>query len=86
MAVSLFQMRWDETEGAGVAHTVLQGTATGVPAKQILMQIAIADDEVASVASYWQARSMGIPVLGPSAATPWASPCSPARSRAAARW
>jgi hypothetical protein len=77
MAVNLFQMRWDKTEGAGVAHTVLQGTPTGVPAKQILMQIAIADDEVANVASYWQARSMGIPVLGPSPTTPWGLTLAP---------
>jgi hypothetical protein len=77
MAVSLFQMRWDKTEGAGVANTVLQGTPTGVPAKQILMQIAIGDDEVANVASYWQARSMGIPILGPTPTTPWGLPVQP---------
>jgi hypothetical protein len=74
MAVGLFQMRWDKTEGAGVVHTVLAGTPTGVPPKQILMQIAIADDEVANIASYWQARSMGIPVLGPSPVMPWGLP------------
>jgi hypothetical protein len=71
LAVGLFQMRWDKTEGAGTAHSVLQGTATGVPAKQILMQNALSDHEVPNIGSYWQARTMGIPILGPTPATPW---------------
>ena len=35
------------------------------------MQIALGDEQVPNVGSYWQARSMGIPVLGPTPATPW---------------
>jgi hypothetical protein len=49
---------------------VLTGTATGVPPKQILMQIALGDDQVPNIGSFWQARTMGIPVLGPTAASP----------------
>jgi hypothetical protein len=71
LAINLFQMRWDKTEGSGVAHTVLAGTATRVPPKQILMQIAIGDEAVPNVGSYWQARTMDIPVLGPTPTTPW---------------
>jgi hypothetical protein len=71
MAVSLFQMRWDKTEGSGVANTVLEGTPTGVPPKQILMQIALGDQEVPNIGSYWQARTMGIPILGDTPTTPW---------------
>ena len=41
LLINLIQMRWDKTEGSGIANTVLAGTATGVPAKQILMQIAL---------------------------------------------
>jgi len=37
MAVGLFQMRWDKVEGSGVANSVLAGTATGVPPKQIII-------------------------------------------------
>lgn len=74
MAVGLFQMRWDKVEGSGVAGTVLAGATTGVPAKQILIQIAIGDDEVANVASYWLARTMAVPVLGPTPTTPWGLP------------
>ena len=42
-----------------------------MPPKQLLMQIAIGDDQVPNLGSYWQARSMGIPVLGPTPTTPW---------------
>jgi hypothetical protein len=71
LAIGLMQMRWDKTEGSGVANSVLEGTATGTPPKQLLMQIALGDEQVPNVGSYWQARSMGIPVLGPTPATPW---------------
>lgn len=74
LAVSLFQMRWDKTEGAGVVNSVLLGTPTGVPPKQILMQNALGDQEVPNIGSYWMARTMGIPIMGPTPAVPWGLP------------
>lgn len=71
MVISLCQMRWDKTEGSGIANSVLDGTATGVPPKQLLMQIALSDEQVPNLGSYWQARTMGIPVIGPTPTTPW---------------
>jgi len=71
MAVGLFQMRWDKVEGSGVAGGVLAGASTGVPAKQILVQIALGDEQVANLGSYWLARSIGLPILGPTPTTPW---------------
>ncbi len=71
LAIGLLQMRWDRVEGAGVAHTVLAGAPTGVPAKQLLLQITLGDEQVANVGSYWLARTMAIPILGPSPTTPW---------------
>ena len=65
LAINLFQMRWDKTEAAGVANTVLQG------GKQLLLQIALGDEQVPNLGSYWLARSMNLPVLGPSPTTPW---------------
>jgi hypothetical protein len=69
--ISLMQMRWDKTEGSGIANTVLAGTPTGVPPKQILAQIALSDEQVPNIGSYWEARTMNIPVLGPTPTTPW---------------
>lgn len=71
MAINLFQMRWDKAEGSGVANSVLQGAPTGVPPKQILLQVALGDQEVPNLGSYWMARTMALPVLGPTPKTPW---------------
>jgi hypothetical protein len=71
-------MRWDKTEGSGVANSVLAGAPTGVPPKQLLMQIALSDEQVPNLGSFWQARTMEIPVLGPSPVTPWGLMTQPA--------
>ncbi len=71
MVINLCQMRWDKVEGSGVVNTVLNGAPTAPIAKQLLMQIALSDEQVPNLGSYWQARSMGIPVLGPTPVTPW---------------
>jgi hypothetical protein len=71
LIIALMQARWDKTEPAGIAHTVLEGTATGVPPKQLLMQIVRADEQVSELAAYWEARSMNAPILTPTISTPW---------------
>ena len=71
LLINLMQMRWDKTEPAGIANDVLAGTATGVPAKQLLMQIAYGDEQVSDYAAYWEARSMNAPVIAPSTTSPW---------------
>jgi len=71
LGINLMQMRWDRVEGAGVANSVLAGTPTGVPPKQLLMQIAVGDEQVPNLGSYWQARTMGIPLLSPTVQMPW---------------
>ena len=65
LAISLCQMRWDVTETAGVASDVIDGTAFGNTPRQVLLHMAIGDDEVPNLATEWQARTMGIPVLEP---------------------
>jgi len=50
---------------------VLAGTPTGVPPKQLLLEISLGDEQVPNLGSYWQARTMGIPILGPTPTTPW---------------
>ncbi|MFT3693119.1 MAG: hypothetical protein QM831_08250 [Kofleriaceae bacterium] len=71
LAIGLCQMRWDKVEGSGVVNSVLNGAPTAPIAKQLLMEIALSDEQVPNLGSYWQARSMGIPVLGPTPVTPW---------------
>ena len=71
LLLGLMQMRWDKTEPSGIANGVLAGTATGVPAKQLLMQIALGDEQVSDFAAYWEARTMNVPVLAPTVTSPW---------------
>src|SRR6185503_5511174 len=71
LLIGLMQMRWDKTEPSGIADSVLAGTATGVPPKQLLMQIGLGDEQVSVFAAYWEARSMHAPVVTPSIASPW---------------
>jgi len=85
LVIGLCQMRWDKVEGSGVVNTVLNGTPTAPIAKQLLMEIALSDEQVPNLGSFWQARSMGIPVLGPTPITPWgltvsSSPLAPGAS------
>lgn len=77
LLINLMQMRWDKTEPAGIANTVLDGTATGVPPKQLLMQIALGDEEVSDFSTYWEARTMNAPMITPSATTPWGVTAQP---------
>jgi hypothetical protein len=71
LILALMQTQWDTTDPVAVADALLTGGIPGVPDKQVLMQIAIADVEVSNLASEYQVRSMGIPVVTPSVATPW---------------
>lgn len=73
LILSLLQSQWDTTDPTSVADALLTpGVIPGVPEKRVLMQIGIADVEVSNVASEYQARSMGIPVLAPTVREPWA--------------
>jgi hypothetical protein len=55
-----------------VASDVLDGTAFGNAPRQMMLHMAIGDDEVPNLATEWQARTMGIPVLQPASPyVPW---------------
>ncbi len=71
LIINLMQQQWDRTEPTGVADVIVGDGVPGTPTKQVLMQIAIADDEVSNVASEYQARTMGIPTLTPSPYVPF---------------
>lgn len=71
LAINLFQQRWDQTETSGVSDIVLDGAPLGVAPRQLLLHMAIGDDQVPNLATEWQARTMGIPVLEPSPYVPF---------------
>src|SRR6185503_19191073 len=55
LIINLMQMRWDKTETASIAHVVQDGAALGVAPKQVLVHMAMGDDEVPNLATHWQA-------------------------------
>lgn len=72
LVLSIMQQEWDRSEPTSVADIVTKGGAfPNTPAKKVLMQIAIADDEVSNIASEYQQRTMDIPTLTPSPYVPW---------------
>lgn len=71
LIINLMQNQWDRTEPTGVADVILGDGYPGTPPKKLLMQIAIADDEVSNLGSEYQARTMDIPVLTPSPYIPF---------------
>jgi hypothetical protein len=70
LIINLLQWDWDRSEATSVSDIILGTGFPGAPKKQVFMQIAIGDDEVPNIASEYQARTMGIPVLTPSPYVP----------------
>ncbi|MBA3818114.1 MAG: hypothetical protein H0X17_04435 [Deltaproteobacteria bacterium] len=71
LIINLLQHEWDRSEPTSVADVIVGDGFPGTPKKHVFMQIAIADDEVSNLASEYQARTMGIPVVLPSPYHPY---------------
>jgi hypothetical protein len=71
LMLNLMQNDWDRTDPVVVADVIRGEGFPDTPAKQVLMQFAIADDEVPNVASEYAMRTMGLPVITPSPYVPW---------------
>jgi hypothetical protein len=71
LMLNLMQQEWDRTEPVVVADVITGTGFPNTPAKQVLMQVAIADDEVPNVASEYAMRTMNIPVITPSPHIPF---------------
>jgi hypothetical protein len=71
LMLNLMQQEWDRTEPVVVADVITGNGFPDTPAKQILMQMAIADDEVPNVASEYAMRTMNLPVMTPSPYVPF---------------
>lgn len=72
VVLALWQALFDQAEGAGTAWA--QGEhepLPGVPRKALLFQIAVGDSQVPNLGSEIQARTLGTPLLTPSARAVW---------------
>jgi hypothetical protein len=68
LLLALAQMQLDYTDPATVAPYVLAAPLPGVPRKQLDVQMAVGDAQVPNLATEMLARTMGVPLLGPSVA------------------
>ena len=64
------EMGLDLADSASIAHRVLSGGLPGTPSKQWLLQMSVGDCAVPNLASEYQARTIGLPLLAPSVKTP----------------
>jgi hypothetical protein len=70
LLIGLLQIEWDRSEPTSVADIITGVGFPGAPKKSVFMQMAIGDDEVPNIASEYQARTMGVPVMMPSPYVP----------------
>jgi hypothetical protein len=63
--INLMQMWWDYTDPTTTSPDFTGDGVPGTPPKQLLMHMAMGDDEVPNISTEFQARTMGIPLLGP---------------------
>ena len=66
------EMGLELVDGGTVAPRILTGGLPGTPAKQWLQLMSVGDCAVPNLASEYQARSVGLPLLAPAVTTPYA--------------
>ena len=71
------EMGLELADGGTIAPRVLHGGVPGTPAKQLLQLMSMGDCAVPNLASEYQARSLGIPLLGPTVKTPYGFTATP---------
>lgn len=76
LLLTLMQMRWDHTEPSNVIADLPGTPFPDNGEKQILMQMGYADSEVPNLATEYQARTMGLSLLGPTPYAPYEIPVS----------
>lgn len=79
LLLALAQMQLDYTDPATVAPYVLANPLPGVPKKQLDVQMAVGDAQVPNIATEMLARTMGVPLLGPSVASVYGMTPTPGR-------
>ena len=69
--VALLGMLFEPVDPISTAHRVLSDPLPGTPSKQLLVYIALGDALVSNIASDVLARTLALPVIGPSVAVPF---------------
>jgi hypothetical protein len=64
------EMGLEHTDSGTIVQRIMAGGVPGTPSKQWLLHMSMGDCAVPNLASEYQARSIGLPLLGPSVKTP----------------
>ncbi len=67
----VMQMGFDPTDPVHVARRLLDNRLPGTPVKQYLVHESVGDAQVSNLASELQARTIGLPLLGPALYVPY---------------
>jgi len=73
----VLEMALEPVDSGTVAPRVLAGGVRGTPSKQWLLQMSVGDCAVPNLASEYQARSIGLPLLSPSVKAPYGLVATP---------
>ncbi len=74
LLINLMQMGWDATDPTTTSPGFFDDPIPGTPAKDMILHMAMGDAEVPNIATEFQARTMGIPVLSPTIYEPFEIP------------
>jgi hypothetical protein len=71
LMIALAQQLWDRVEPSAYAERLRKDPLPGVPAKDVLLTLAIGDHLVPTLSGHVMARAIGAPLIGPPNREPW---------------
>jgi pimeloyl-ACP methyl ester carboxylesterase len=71
LMIALAQQLWDRVEPSAYSRHLVQDPLPGVPAKDVLITLAIGDHLVPTISGHIMARAIGTPLIGPPNREPW---------------
>lgn len=69
--IGLVQTLWDSAEPSGYLTSTTADPLPGTPEKDVLLQVAMADGQVADIGAHYMARAYGAPLIEEPARVPW---------------
>jgi hypothetical protein len=71
LMIALAQQLWDRVEPSAYSQHLVNDPLPGVPAKDVLLTLAIGDHLVPTISGHIMARAIGTPLIGPPNREPW---------------
>lgn len=65
LVLATIQMLWDRTEPNGYLPYLIENRFPNTPSHQVLLQVAVNDQQVSNLGAHFMARTLGIPTIDP---------------------